>query len=178
MTLIVLHHPRLTRSPTPPAIPSAPITGQKTEEWLRKLIGTTVHEALACFGVGMGEAQARQSLADLAPLITPERFAGLVAALTDPALVPGYWDGERLVEQPLIGEVDGAVVTAQVDLLLKRADGWHLFDFKTGSASAHAAASAQVRLYAELVRPLLDGPLVGLWLVDVERRASVAVPFT
>jgi ATP-dependent helicase/nuclease subunit A len=155
---------------------TAPVAGQATEEWLRRLIGTTVHAAFATFGVGMSEIQARNCLADLEPLIPAERFAGLVAALTDSALIPGYWEGERLVEQPLIGERDGQVITAQPDLLLKRADGWHLYDFKTGMASSSESSVAQVRLYAELVRPLLDAPLVSGWLVDVERRRCVPVP--
>jgi ATP-dependent exoDNAse (exonuclease V) beta subunit len=108
-------------------------------------------------------------------LLPAERHARLVAGLTDPALVPGYWTGERLIEQPLVAERAGVLVTAQIDLLVRDAAGWHLYDFKTGMASEHAASVAQVRLYAELVRPLLDAPLIDAWLVDVEQRRRIAV---
>lgn len=148
---------------------------QTTDEWLRKLIGNTMHEAFARYGVGMGAEQARHSLAPLAPLLTLERHAVLLAGLTDAALIPGYWDGERLVEQPLIGERDGQIVTAQIDLLLKRDGAWHLYDFKTGTAAQRESSAAQVRIYAELLRPLLDAPLAGGWLVDVERRVLIPV---
>lgn len=146
-----------------------------SDEWLRKLIGTTVHEAFARFGVGMSLGQARHSLSAIAALLPAPRLAGLLAALTDGQLIPGYWEGERLVEQPLIGERHGEVITAQIDLLLKREGAWHLYDFKTGSAASHAHGMAQVRLYVELLTPLLDAPLAGAWLVDVEQRVLIAV---
>lgn len=150
-------------------------SGGPREEWLRKLIGTTVHEAFARYGVGMSPTQATQSLSTIAALIPAPRRESLLAALTDGQLIPGYWEGERLIEQPLIGEYEGQVITAQIDLLLKREGRWHLYDFKTGNAAHHQSGAAQVRLYAELLAPLLDAPLAGVWLVDVERRALIAV---
>ena len=156
-------------------IPHPATDTARTDEWLRKLIGTTVHEAFARFGVGMSATQATHSLSSIAALMPPSRHAGLIAAMTDAQLIPGYWDGERLIEQPLIGERDGVVITAQIDLLLKRDGAWHLYDFKTGSAAQHAGAVAQMQLYAELLTPLLDAPLAGMWLVDVEARALLQV---
>ena len=153
----------------------AAVAGTRSDEWLRKLIGTTVHEAFARFGVGMSSIQATNALSAIAALMPAPRHAGLIAALTDPQLIPGYWDGERLIEQPLIGERNGEVITAQIDLLLKRDGAWHLYDFKTGSASQHASAVAQMQLYAELLAPLLNAPLAGMWLVDVEARTLVRV---
>ena len=157
------------------AAPHAAVAGTRSDEWLRKLIGTTVHEAFARFGVGMSSIQATNALSAIAALMPAPRHAGLIAALTDPQLIPGYWDGERLIEQPLIGERNGVVITAQIDLLLKRDGAWHLYDFKTGSASQHASAVAQMQLYAELLAPLLNAPLAGMWLVDVEARTLVRV---
>lgn len=153
----------------------SPPAGQRSEAWLRKLIGTTAHEAFARYGIGMSASQAEQSLAAIVGLVPAERLAGLHAALTDPDLIPGYWSGERLVEQPLIGEHAGEVFTAQIDLLLKRDGVWHLYDFKTGSAAHSPTSAAQVRLYAALAAPLLDAPIADLWLVDVEARTLVRV---
>ncbi len=159
------------------AIGTASVTSTGSEPWLRRLIGTTVHEAFARYGVGMAEGQAREALAPIAALIPGERLAALLVALTDPELIPGYWSAERLVEQPLIGERDGRIITAQIDLLLKRDGAWQLYDFKTGLAADAGSSAAQVRLYADLVAPLLEAPLAGLWLVDVEQRRLVSVPF-
>lgn len=142
---------------------------------IAQALGIAVHEALARNGVGMSRAQAEAALAGFMALLPPERHARLVAGLTDPALVPNYWAGERLIEQPLVAEREGGLVTAQIDLLVRDAAGWHLYDFKTGMAAEHAASVAQVRLYAELVSPLLDAPLIDAWLVDVERRQRIQV---
>ena len=142
---------------------------------IAQALGIAVHAALARNGVGMSRAQAEAALAGFTALLPAERYARLLAGLTDAGLVSNYWTGERLIEQPLVAEREGGLVTAQIDLLLRDAAGWHLYDFKTGMAAEHAASVAQVRLYAELVSPLLDAPLVDAWLVDVERRQRISV---
>lgn len=149
------------------------------EATISRLVGTTIHEGFARCGCGMTTHQADEILAPLLPLLPAERIARLRAALTATDLVPGYWSGERLVEQPLIGELDpGKVLTAQPDLLVRDAAGWHLYDFKTGAAAERASSRLQVQAYAWLVAPLLDAPLVDAWLIDVEgrRRLPVACP--
>ncbi len=146
---------------------------------IARVVGTAIHEGFARFGCGMSTSQADEVLAPLLPLLPSARVSQLRTALTDPDLVPGYWSGERLVEQPLIGELaPGKVLTAQPDVLVRDAAGWHLYDFKTGAAADRAASRLQVRAYAWLLAPLLDAPLIDAWLIDVEgrRRLPVACP--
>jgi ATP-dependent exoDNAse (exonuclease V) beta subunit len=141
-------------------------------------LGTAIHEALERFEPGMSLAQAEGALAPFAGELDPHRRQRLVARLTDRDLIPGFKDAVvRLAEQPVIGERDGMLVHGQCDLLLKDAAGaWRLYDWKTGAAAGDAAARKQLLLYAELVAPHLDGPLVEAALVDVETGLLTTIP--
>ena len=145
---------------------------------IAQALGIAVHAALAANGIGMSTAQAEAALAGFTDVLLEERYQRLLAGLTDATLIPGYWEGERLTEQPLIGERGGEIISAQIDLLLKRDGAWHLYDFKTGAAAISASSAAQLRWYAELVEPLLDAPVADLWLVDVEARRAHRVGWT
>ena len=139
-------------------------------------LGVAIHKALADHGPGMPAAVARATLTAFA---LPEgRHSLLLAHLTDPDLLPGYWSAStRLIEQPVIGEEDGGIVLGVCDVLLQDAAGaWHLYDWKTGDAAISETSQQQVRLYARLVAPHLAGPLLSAALVDVER--GMVIPVT
>ncbi|HYE08136.1 MAG TPA: UvrD-helicase domain-containing protein [Planctomycetota bacterium] len=139
-------------------------------------LGTAVHEALARHGPGMAPTAAAAALDRLRGRVDAARLDLIIARLADADLLPGYWRADaRLVEQPVVARVGGVLVVGICDLLLKHGDGWHLYDWKTGDAADHAAAQAQVQVYAHLLRPHLDAPLVAAALVDVERARLVPV---
>jgi ATP-dependent exoDNAse (exonuclease V) beta subunit len=133
--------------------------------------GNEVHALLAEYGPGMTREQADQHLHGFAKHLPPERYEKLLTQLSNPELIPGYWSAQRcLVEQPVIGEHQGQLMQGVCDVLLQDKTGaWHLYDWKTGEAINDPASSEQVRRYAQLVTPYLDGPLISMALVDVER---------
>ena len=141
-------------------------------------LGTAIHAALASHGPGMAQPIAEAVLAPFAGGLGTDRRQRLIGNLTDRGLLPGYWTAAQLlVEQPVIGERDGALVHGVCDVLIKDAAGtWRLYDWKTGAAADEAASREQVRLYAALIAPHLDGPLVAAGLVDVERGTVIDVP--
>lgn len=141
-------------------------------------LGIAIHAALAQHGPGMHEAVVRALLAPFAASLTADRQQRLLTRLTNRDLLPGYWSAiTRLIEQPVIGERDGALVLGVCDVLLKDAAGaWRLYDWKTGSAADEAMSREQVRHYSTLIAPHLDGPLIAAGLVDVERGTVIDVP--
>lgn len=141
-------------------------------------LGVAIHGVLAQHGLGMDTTIARAVLAPFAGSMPDERHRRLLARLTDRDLLPHYWSATtRLVEQPVIGERDGKLVLGICDVLLKDAAGaWRLYDWKTGAAVDERASHEQVRLYASLIAPHLDGPLVAAGLVDVERGTVIDIP--
>jgi hypothetical protein len=140
-------------------------------------LGIAIHAALASHGPGMAADIAEGVLAPFAAGLGGERHGRLRARLGDRGLLPGYWSAAaRLVEQPVIGEHAGGLVLGVCDVLLKDAAGaWRLYDWKTGAAADEAVSREQVRLYARLVAPRLDGPLVAAGLVDVEQGVVIDV---
>jgi ATP-dependent helicase/nuclease subunit A len=145
---------------------------------IAQALGTAIHQALNIHGPGMAPAAAHAVLAPFAEAVGEERRQRLLARLVDRDLLPGFWTAAvRLQEQPVIGERDGILTHGICDVLLKDARGdWRLYDWKTGGASGAESSQQQVRLYASLVAPHLDGPLVAAALVDVERGLLIDVP--
>ncbi len=148
---VVTHHASLSRS-----------TAQA--------LGIAIHQVIADHGPGMSSAIAQAALAPFASGLGDERHRRLLTHLTDANLLPGYWSAAaRLIEQPVVGEVNGEIVIGICDVLLQDANGaWHLYDWKTGEAATNETSHQQVRLYARLIAPYLNGPLVSAGLVDVE----------
>jgi ATP-dependent helicase/nuclease subunit A len=140
-------------------------------------LGTVVHALLAEHGPGMSRDQSQQRLQHYAHYLKPARFANLLHQLANPDLIPGYWSAQQcLVEQPVIGERDGQLIQGVCDVLLQDAQGaWHLYDWKTGEAANQSSSVAQMRLYAQLLAPILDGPIATIALVDVEQGAIIPI---
>jgi len=161
--------------------PPEPVTAGGRADDLNRQLGIALHEALAAHGPGMSSAAATAALAPYAAQLPPLRRDRLLRSLTSSDLVSGYWDARvRLIEQPMVGELipgDGSrLVEGIADLLLARADGWHLYDFKSGQAATRTESRQQLQAYAWLLRPHLDAALVGLWLVDLETGTHHPVP--
>jgi ATP-dependent helicase/nuclease subunit A len=140
-------------------------------------LGIAIHQVIADHGPGMSSAIAEAVLAPFASGLGDERHRRLLTHLTDANLLPGYWSAAaRLTEQPVIGEVDGNIVIGICDVLLQDANGaWHLYDWKTGEAATAESSHRQVQLYARLIAPYLNGPLVSAGLVDVESGKVIPV---
>jgi ATP-dependent helicase/nuclease subunit A len=144
---------------------------------LNRDLGIALHAALARFGPGMSEAQARAALAPFRGQVEEARLDRLARRLGDRGLVPGYWEAAvRLVEQPVIADgEDGAVLLGVCDLLLQDERGrWWLYDYKSG-AGAGTQGAGQLRAYAGMLAPHLGGPLEGAWIVDLEHGRLEAV---
>ena len=143
------------------------------ERAVARALGIAVHAALATHGPGMDPRLAAAALAPFAGQIPAERLARLTRNLADPDLIPGWRQArQRLHEQALVGELVAGdptrLVSGAADLLLRRSEGWWLYDFKTGAAAAHPSAALQVQAYAHLIAPYLDGPLAGMAVIEVE----------
>ena len=140
-------------------------------------MGIAIHQVIADHGPGMSSAIAQAALAPFASGLGEERQRRLLTHLTDANLLPGYWSAAaRLTEQPVIGEVNGEIVIGICDVLLQDANGdWQLYDWKTGEAATNETSHQQVRLYARLIAPYLNGPLVSAGLVDVENGKLIPV---
>ena len=140
-------------------------------------LGNAVHALLAEYGPGMTRNQSDQRLRSFIPQISTQRYDNLLIKLSHSDLIPGYWTAKNcLVEQPVIGEQNGQLIQGICDVLLQDHTGaWHLFDWKTGDAANEPTSSAQMRLYAKLLQPHLDGPIKTVALVDVERGIIIPV---
>jgi ATP-dependent helicase/nuclease subunit A len=155
---------------------ATPLAATGLERATAQALGIAVHAALAQHGPGMSAAVAAAVLAPFATHMSEERQRRLFTNLTNRDLLPGYWSAStRLIEQPVIGEQDGAIVLGVCDVLLQDALGaWHLYDWKTGEAAGSQTSHEQLRCYAQLVAPQLPGSLVSVALVDVE--AGTVIP--
>jgi ATP-dependent helicase/nuclease subunit A len=148
---------------------------------IARALGLAVHAALAAHGPGMDPHHAAAALAPFAGQLDPERLATLARHLADPGLVPGWGQArQRLAEQALVADLvpgdPSRLVSGAADLLLRHADGWRLYDFKTGAAAHHPAAALQLQAYAHMVAPHLDAPLLGLAVIGVETARVIPVP--
>jgi ATP-dependent exoDNAse (exonuclease V) beta subunit len=145
-----------------------------------RAMGVAVHAALARFGPGMAAEQAAAALAPFRGTLGRLRYERLLKHLADRDLIPGYWSARlRLCEQPVVTnmpEKPGELLLGVCDVLLQDAAGsWRLYDYKTGGAAEAEESRAQVRLYAKMLAPHLDGPLARLGVVDVETGTVVEV---
>jgi ATP-dependent helicase/nuclease subunit A len=143
-----------------------------------KDLGIALHQALARYGCGMSQAQARFALSRFR---SHPRYQHYLAMLCDINLIPGYDPLRALSEQPVIQELVAhdprRLVSGSCDLLVRGDDGnWRLYDYKSGGAARQETSAAQVQCYAHMLRPHLDGPLVEGWLVDLETGQLLPVP--
>jgi ATP-dependent helicase/nuclease subunit A len=141
-------------------------------------LGTAVHTALELYGPGMKREQAEPHLRSFAKWLTPERYENLLRQLGNRHLIPGYWSDYvvQLTEQSVLGELNNQLIQGKCDVLLKdKAGAWHLYDWKTGEAANETSSIEQMRLYAQLLQPHLDGPIATVALVDVELGTIIPV---
>jgi ATP-dependent helicase/nuclease subunit A len=94
------------------------------------------------------------------------RIAAEVSAiLDDTTFAPVFGPGSR-AEVALVGAVDGAIVSGQVDRLVVAEDSVLLIDFKSDRSPPPAASAVapfylrQLRLYREVLRAIFPGKTV------------------
>jgi ATP-dependent helicase/nuclease subunit A len=138
-----------------------------------RALGTALHAALARYEPGMARAQAESALAPFRAGLDPARAQRLLRSLTDPELIPGYRRARTVLrEQPVIGALPtagDAVVVGVCDLLVQHGDGaWWIYDYKSGGAADELTSAEQLRSYAALLAPHLDGPVAGIAIIDLE----------
>jgi ATP-dependent helicase/nuclease subunit A len=161
----------LETSPTPQ------ITTSGLQQEIARALGTAVHALLSDCGPGVPAEIAANRLQVFRPHLSSERWDNLLKRLTDSGLLPGYWTAmTRLIEQPVVGEINGQIIYGICDVVIQDSNGdWHLYDWKTGSAAESEKSKQQLCYYASLLRKTLPGPLVSAALIDVESGEHIAV---
>ena len=125
--------------------------------------GTLIHKLLQFLPQNTGDAEKATDifLQKNASDFSPQHLAQIKNEVLNLINNPDYaqlFGAEAQSEVPIVGEVEGKMISAQLDKLLILPDKIMIVDFKTNRPPAHSVADTppsyirQLALYAELIR--------------------------
>lgn len=125
--------------------------------------GTLIHKLLQFLPQNSGDAEnatdifLQKNAFDFSPQQLAQIKTEVLSLLNNPKYAP-LFGAEAQSEVPIVGEVEGKMISAQLDKLLVLPDKIMIVDFKTNRPPAHSIADTppsyirQLALYAELIR--------------------------